>query len=361
MESASGSAEQGRDSKTQAIFALKGKSLNVCDLPFSKAIENSELSDLCLAIGAGPFTNNMTEEEIDESLKSIRYSKFIVLTDADFDGKHISCLLLTFFFKFMKPLIDRGMVFLSDPPLFRVTGNKVKSTYFSSLADLENFLLKFKNEDFQFILKKDNKDFILNEKSFMKSSFDYKKFIDDAAFYTGIAPITFSLYSFALKLSRNENCSLPEAFLKVLSYIEAEGILVTNLGAKFLYKGEFLTVRFCKAIEEHVEILLENLNNEILIYKENGKIKVFYEVINDIITMIFKDIKILYAKGLGELNPFELNESTLDVKKRHLKKITSNDFNKDGLLINGMMSSKEVEFRKNIIKEFQTGLENLDI
>jgi DNA gyrase subunit B len=121
-DSAGGSAKSGRDSKSQAILPLRGKVLNVERARLDKMLGNNEIVSLIKALGVG------IEESFDKS--GLRYDRIIIMTDADVDGSHISTLLMTFFFRYMKPVIDGGHIYLAKPPLFELIRNGRKSSIF---------------------------------------------------------------------------------------------------------------------------------------------------------------------------------------------------------------------------------------
>ena len=132
-DSAGGSAKQARDRRTQALLPLRGKVLNVLGAAASKLSQNAELSDLCQAIGTGMGTRF--------NIDDLRYDKIIVMTDADVDGAHIASLLMTFFFTQMRPLIDKGHLYLACPPLYRLTQGAHR-IYVADDAEKEAWLAK---------------------------------------------------------------------------------------------------------------------------------------------------------------------------------------------------------------------------
>ena len=348
-DSAGGSAKQGRDRVFQAILPLKGKILNVEKSRLDKILKSDEIKNMITALGCG------IGDEFDA--ERLRYHKIIIMTDADVDGSHIQTLLLTFFFRFLHKVVENGHIYLAQPPLYRYKKGK-KEIYLKDERALNEFLIEtgIEGVEFEGIGNADLIDFLKIVAAYRSVLKELEK--------------RFSVISAVRFMIENPDIvskSYGEIYEILKNYLEAQGHNILN---SYVSEEE---VRIYVQTESGLEELLVNENlftnplYEEALYisqkiKERG-IELKGDVI-DVLDEIEKNAKkgayIQRYKGLGEMNPEQLWETTMNPENRRLLKININDAISASDTFNLFMGD-EVEPRRNYIQEHAKDVKHLDV
>ena len=348
-DSAGGSAKQGRDRVFQAILPLKGKILNVEKSRLDKILKSDEIKNMITALGCG------IGDEFDA--ERLRYHKIIIMTDADVDGSHIQTLLLTFFFRFLHKVVENGHIYLAQPPLYRYKKGK-KEIYLKDEKALNEFLIEtgIEGVEFEGIGNADLIDFLKIVAAYRSVLKELEK--------------RFSVISAVRFMIENPDIvskSYGEIYEILKNYLEAQGHNILN---SYVSEEE---ARIYVQTESGLEELLVNENlftnplYEEALYisqkiKERG-IELKGDVI-DVLDEIEKNAKkgayIQRYKGLGEMNPEQLWETTMNPENRRLLKININDAISASDTFNLFMGD-EVEPRRNYIQEHAKDVKHLDV
>ncbi|RXJ58126.1 DNA topoisomerase (ATP-hydrolyzing) subunit B [Candidatus Marinarcus aquaticus] len=350
-DSAGGSAKQGRDRVYQAILPLKGKILNVEKSRLDKILKSDEIRNMITALGCG------IGEDFDG--EKIRYHKVIIMTDADVDGSHIQTLLLTFFFRFLRPIIEKGYLFIAQPPLYRYKKGK-NETYLKDDTALSNFLIENGLESFEF------------------KGLGYNDLVDlfkTVSRYRGMLLQLEKRYSLIEMLKHLiENSDLvkldyAKLYEEVRTFLEDRGY---NILSKTITEEKIqLFVQTKEGLEELViddELFASPYFSEATyIYNKlvERDISMFegrdlVEILEDIENLAKKGAYIQRYKGLGEMNPDQLWETTMIPEARRLLRVTIEDAEAASDTFTLFMGD-EVEPRRNYIEEHAKDVEHLDV
>ncbi len=390
-DSAGGSAKQGRDRKNQAILPLRGKILNVERANDKQVLTSNEIGALITAIGAGVGnpTDEINQNKIDGKfdLGKMRYHKIIIMTDADVDGSHIRTLLLTFFYRHMKPIIDSGRLYIAQPPLYRIKkGNS--TVYKKDENDLEEYLIEegiknsiFINTQSMQIAGKQLKSIIYLAKKTqnlvkpLMRRIDNSNIIEHAAIVRGL-----DLRNLKDEKIGSEIAKYLQQRLNIISNIAEKNWKVKHLKdtisikrsirgftEKFIIDENFVVTPEAKALNEIRDDLMENFyrlkEDGIGILKNKDKdYKIFgpLDLIEKILSIGKSGIQINRYKGLGEMNPDQLWETTLDKNERMLLAVKINEIDAANKAFEDLMGG-ETEARKKFIAENSLKVANLDI
>ena len=385
-DSAGGSAKQGRDRVFQAILPLRGKILNVEKSQLVKIISSEQIRTLISAIGTG-----IGEGEDGFNIEKLRYHKIVLMADADVDGQHIRTLLLTFLYRQMRPLIEGGHIYIAQPPLYKVKKGKFES-YFDNEEKLQTWLMK---EAIASVTVKNNKgkkvegrelgdllslsisldNVIRKMESKNLSLADYLKFSSGGKIPVCRIETSPENYRYFftenewMKYSSEYAAKRKEALSKELAEGEA-GIETESLGPEFQSLGELtrlnninlkltalghsVTDHFCQ--EEDRKNFLFDISTE----KSSMKTYDLKGLLENVMRIGSIGASIQRYKGLGEMNPEQLWETTMDPLKRRLLRVSLQDPAEAEAIFTTLMGDK-VEPRRIFIEQNALEARNLDI
>ena len=383
-DSAGGSAKQGRDSSFQAILPVRGKLLNVEKTTIDKVLENKEIQSLIAAIGCG-----VGQEEFD--ISKIRYHRVVIMTDADVDGSHIRTLILTFFFRQMKQIIEAGHVYIAKPPLFKVR-KKQKERYVDTEEQLDKYLIELGCEDVKVVRQPDRDIDDANLKKLLEAV-NTSKQIGNGLLRHGILPENY--------FRTEKDGTFP---ITRISYREADGSIVEEYAYTETEVSEKINAFKSKASEKFAseEITPEEKEKRLAylieithIYEAKAAsslakdldelgvpVKYLYGIsepvfkiaslekhitlnsLNELFDYVKKSgrqgLHIQRYKGLGEMNAEQLWETTMKPDARKMIKVTMEDaFQAERIF--SLLMGDDVEPRREYIEKYAAGVKDLDI
>ena len=349
-DSAGGSAKQGRQRTFQAILPLRGKILNVEKAHLDKILKSEEIKNMITAFGTG------IGDEFD--INKLRYNKIIIMTDADVDGSHIQTLLLTFFFRFMNELVANGHIYLAQPPLYRYKKGQKKEIYLKDEKALNDYLIEtgIENIEFEGVGKNDLKDFLKIVATYRNILKELEK--------------RFSIITIIRYLIENKNLlkkSNEELYILIKEFLEKQNynILSSNINIDEIH----IFVQTENGLEELIindSLFTNHLYQEAIFIYEKIKDRNFnlnkdiLEFLDDIEKNAKKGAYIQRYKGLGEMNPDQLWDTTMDPQNRRLLQISINDAKSASDTFNLFMGD-EVEPRREYIQTHAKDVKHLDI
>ena len=364
-ESAGGSAKQGRNRQNQAILPLKGKILNVEKARIDKVLGSDEIVTLITALGCG------IKDEFD--LDKLRYHSIIVMTDADVDGSHIRTLLLTFFYRQMPELVEAGHIFIAQPPLYKVSKGK-KDVYLKDDSALTDFLLDRISENYTLNLTKTSS---MKSTEFSELLKSYKNFEE----LTSIPDLNIS-FDFLMTLLKVKPFPKGSSEKELKSWVSSFNKIseTNNLSVDEKLKNIICTrTKFGNSLVDLIPISFFKSKNYklVLAYQEKSK-KVKPgtssiikndnpEIIDDLFLAlralmedVRKSLNIQRYKGLGEMNPDQLWETTMNPVGRRLVQVKIDDADEASDLFEQLMGDN-VENRREFIEANVNLVGNIDI
>ena len=375
-DSAGGSAKQGRNRKMQAILPLKGKILNVERARFDKMISSQEVGTLITALGCG-----IGREEYNPD--KLRYHKIIIMTDADVDGSHIRTLLLTFFFRQMPELVERGYIYIAQPPLYKLKKGKHEQ-YMKDNDALETFLISNAIDELSLHISADAPaitgealarviaDYQVSQKSLQRLTQRYPASLLDGlleldAFKTDHNHERDYVEAWAEQLrvaiEKLQPSLRPEISLEAFERENAQGeksahylprvtVYVHNLPHSYLLDAGLLNSAEYARLLKNSKSWFKLLEEGAYLQKGERRIQVnsFHQVWQHILQDSRRGMMIQRYKGLGEMNADQLWETTMDPENRHMLQVTIDDAIEADRMFSCLMGD-DVEPRRAFIEE----------
>jgi DNA gyrase subunit B len=371
-DSAGGSAKQGRDRRFQAILPLKGKILNVEKARIDKVLSSQEIITLISVLGTGVGEDYAPEK--------LRYHRIIIMTDADVDGSHIRTLLLTFFYRQMPELIERGHIYIAQPPLYKVKHGK-NERYLKDEHEQKQYLLTLALSEAELhtstggqTLSKEPLEKVANEYLLAEAVIERaSRLIDEAVLHAllrqpveldltneqGAQKSAQALAALLLPLAMKVEARYDEKTERnVLAVSRTQHGVVhqTYIDADFAQSGDYAQIR------KTAQVLQGLLGPGAYVKRgdEQQPVKEFREAIDWLLGEVQRGISVQRYKGLGEMNPEQLWETTMDPATRRLLKTRVEDAVTAGEIFSTLMGD-EVEPRREFIETNALGVRNLDI
>ncbi|MEC7379413.1 MAG: DNA topoisomerase (ATP-hydrolyzing) subunit B [Pseudomonadota bacterium] len=377
-DSAGGSAKQGRDRRTQAILPLRGKILNVERARFDKMLSSQEIGNLVTALGCG-----IGKQEFD--VEKLRYHSIVIMTDADVDGSHIRTLLLTFFFRQMPELLERGHVFIAQPPLYKVKKNR-QERYVKDDDELNGYFLELALQDAQLFVNPEAPG--IQGEALESLVGDFQRLLDDLAPSSRKYPpdVTHALLRVpslddAMLNNETEMRAWAQSLKEVLDedaskapvveisldnelnvYLPTVSILLKGSRKNIVLSKKFIDGFEYQRIKD-MRGRLENLLEEgayVQRGERSAKVKHFAEAFEWLQSEARRGVDIQRYKGLGEMNPEQLWETTMDQSVRRMLQVTVDDAIGADQMFTTLMGD-QVEPRRDFIETNALSVVNLDV
>ena len=371
-DSAGGSAKQGRNRRFQAVLPLRGKILNVEKARFDRMLASEEIRALIQCLGTG-----IGKDEFDPV--KVRYHKIIIMTDADVDGSHIRTLLLTFFYRQMRELVDRGHLFIAQPPLYKVSRKK-QEVYLKDDADLSRFLLDRVEDEFRLVVAATGDSFSGRDlRSAILTAEDWNATLHNLEKRGWPADLVVAALDMEARTQASGTPEYAEALvaeLLDLGYTEARTELdeehgVTEVVCRVGVNGRSRESRVGWALTKSGHFrragrMLERiapLRVGPYHLERNGErttVETLPELVSHLYEIAKKGLNVQRYKGLGEMNPTQLWQTTMDPTSRRLLAVTIEDAAKADELFTILMGDA-VEPRRRFIEDNALEARNLDI